>query len=79
MYVLISDAKKTQAFATSSGVPPRFNGMVSIHPFLTFSSNVSVISVSINPGAMALQRMFREPNSLAILLVNPIKPAFEAA
>jgi hypothetical protein len=38
-----------------------------------------VISVSINPGAIALQRILREPNSSATDFVNPITPAFEAA
>ena len=36
-------------------------------------------SVSMNPGAMALQVTPREPNSLATDLVNPIKPALLAA
>ena len=68
-----------QALATSSGVPPRRRGIPLIHSFLTSSGNLAVISVIINPGAMALQRMFREPSSKATDLVKPIIPAFEAA
>ena len=36
-------------------------------------------SVSMNPGAITLLRMFREPNSSATDLENPIIPALEAA
>ena len=74
-----SDDKNTQASAMSFGVPPRFNGMPSRHVFTVASSNYEVISVSINPGAITLHLMFREPSSRATDLENPIIPAFEAA
>ena len=75
----MSEAKNKQAFATSTVVPPRFNGIVSLQPCTTSSLSLAVISVSIKPGAIALQRMFLDPNSKATDLVNPITPAFEAA
>ena len=37
------------------------------------------MSVSIKPGAMALQRTLRLPSSAAIDLVKPMIPAFAAA
>lgn len=46
---------------------------------LSALKNTPVISVSINPGATALERIFREPSSSAIDLVKPIIPALEAA
>jgi len=39
---------------------------------------LAVISVIMKPGAMAFERIPREPNSLAIDLVNPIIPALDA-
>ena len=75
----MSEARNTVVFATSSAVPPRFKGMLSLHPATTFGSNASVISVSMNPGAIALLRIFLEPNSKATDFVNPMIPAFEAA
>jgi hypothetical protein len=36
------------------------------------------MSVSINPGAIALHLIFLDPNSNAIDFVNPFIPAFEA-
>ena len=43
------------------------------------SLNARVISVSIIPGATTFAVMPREPTSSASALVNPIRPAFEAA
>ena len=43
------------------------------------SSNTSVKSVSMNPGATTLTVMPRDPISFASDFENPIKPAFEAA
>ena len=63
----------------SSGLPPRFNGILSLQPCTVFSSNLAVISVSIKPGAITLVLIFLEPNSKAIDLENPIIPALEAA
>ena len=56
-----------------------FNGIPSLHPCTVFSSRTAVISVSMNPGATTLQRIFLEPSSNAIDLENPITPALEAA
>ena len=75
----MSDAKKTHVLATSSGEPPLFIGMASLQPCTVFSSRTSVISVSIKPGATALDLTPLEPNSRATDLVNPIIPALDAA
>ena len=66
MYADKSAAKKRQALATSSGEPPRFSGMPARHWATTSSGSLSVISVSINPGAITFDLMFLEPNSSAI-------------
>ena len=66
-------------FATSSGVPPRRKGIFFAHSALTSSERAAVMSVRMNPGAIALARMPREPNSCAIDLANAIIPALEAA
>ena len=63
----------------SSTVPARFSGIASVQPSTTFGSRAAVISVAIKPGAMALQRMPREPNSNATDFVKPMIPAFDAA
>ena len=63
----------------SFGVPPLFNGMPFLHSLTVFSSNLAVISVSINPGAITLHRIFRDHNSSATDLENPMIPALEAA
>jgi len=46
--------------------------------FLAFSGSFAVISVSINPGAIALTVTPLGASSLAAVLVKPISPAFEA-
>ena len=79
MYPDISEAKNKAKLATSSGVPPLFNGIASRHCCTISSGSFPVISVSIKPGAIALQRIFRDPNSSAIERVNPKIPALEAA
>ena len=75
----MSDPKNTQAFAISSGVPPLFKGIEALHPSTTDSSNLAVISVSMNPGAITFDLMFLEPNSNATDLENPMIPDLEAA
>ena len=45
----------------------------------TLSLSSSVMSVAMNPGAMAFTVMPLVANSLAQLLVNPINPALLAA
>ena len=77
-YAERSEPKNTATLATSSGVPPRRNGICSAHFFFTSSDNTHVISVMINPGQIAFARTFLEPNSLAIDLAKPIIPALEA-
>ena len=70
-------------FPTSSGFPAYPIGMRCIMlsqaaPSLT-SFNLSVISVSINPGQMALQVIPFLAFSLAAVFVSPMTPAFAAA
>ena len=65
--------------ATSSTFPARPSGVASFIPSNTFSSSASVISVSMYPGATTFARTFLEASSLAYDLVNPTKPAFDAA
>lgn len=60
-YEDISEAKKVATSATSSGVPPRRKGIFLAHSAFTSSDNLAVISVMMNPGAMALARIPREP------------------
>ena len=48
-YEDISEAKNTAMFATSSGVPPRRNGIRLFHSALTSSDSLAVISVMMNP------------------------------
>ena len=74
-----SDAKKTHTLATSLGLPDLLRGMFLIQSAVTDSDNLSVISVTINPGAITLQRIFLEPSSRAIDFEKPIIPDFEAA
>ena len=71
-----NDAKNNAKLATSCGKPILFIGILLI--IVSFSLNFSVISVFINPGAIALQQTFLEANSLATDLVRPIIPDFEA-
>ncbi len=73
-----SDAKKTHAFPTSLGLPPLFSGILSFQDLITSSGRESVISVSINPGAITLLLIFLDPSSSATDLEKPIIPAFEA-
>ena len=74
----MSLASQTHALATSAGVPPLLRGIEFLQFSIIFSSNFLVISVSIKPGAITLQRIFLEPNSNAIDYENPIIPALEA-
>ena len=73
-----SEARNRATFATSSGVPPRRSGIVSAHFAFTSSDSWLVISVMMNPGAMAFARIPLDPSSLATDLASPIIPAFDA-
>src|SRR4051812_15753399 len=78
MYAASSLARKRTALAMSVSVPVRPSGII----FKTWSfiscGRSLVISVSIQPGATALQVMEREPTSRAMDMVSPMRPAFEA-
>ena len=65
--------------AISSGFPILRSAILLAMALRASSGIFRVMSVSISPGAMALQRMLRRPISLAIDLVKPIMPALVAA
>ncbi len=69
MYSDISEAKNTAVSAISVTVPARFIGIVSSQFFFASSGMTSVISVSMNPGAIAFTRTPRPAVSLARLFV----------
>ncbi len=52
-----------------------FIGIGGTRPSFTFSLSTAVMSVSMKPGAMALQVTPREASSLATDLVRPTSPA----
>jgi hypothetical protein len=60
-------------------LPHRRNGMVCSILSLMASGRFCVMSVSMNPGAIALARILRAPNSLLRDFISPIIPALEAA
>ena len=74
-----SDAKNNATLATSSASPQRRIGTILTISCLTSSGNAKVISVRINPGAIALARMLRAPSSLLRDLIKPMMPALDAA
>src|SRR5215469_5304266 len=78
MYPASSLARKTMAEATARGQPMRPNGMRVFKPSFTASESTSVMGVSMKPGATAFTVMFREAISIAMALVNPIRPALAA-
>ena len=73
-----SEAKNNEVFATSSTLPPRCSGIWLLHCSTVSDVRACVISVSIKPGAIALDLIFLDPNSNAMDLVNPIIAAFDA-
>ena len=64
--------------AISFGSPKRANGICFNISALISSVNLSVISVEIKPGAMALTVILRDASSFAVVFVNPMTPAFAA-
>src|SRR5688500_10791534 len=79
IYADLSDARNTASSATSEAWPNLFKGTFDRKVLRILSSSSCVISDSINPGAMTLLRMLRDPISLATDLLNPMMPAFDAA
>ena len=67
-----------QASAISAEVANLFNGIVFKYASLVAVGKARVMSVSTNPGKIALTRMFFEASSMADALVKPTRPAFEA-
>ena len=78
MKAALSDARKTTAFATSSG---RARSGVRVWRFMISSiwggTFVETVSVSVMPGATATQRMPIFPYWVATLRVKPMTAAFE--
>ncbi|SKX89268.1 Uncharacterised protein [Mycobacteroides abscessus subsp. abscessus] len=69
----------------SSGFPVRATGIAAALAFLSSSKSTpiraavaAVMSVSMNPGAMALAVTPNLPNSIASVLVKPCMPALAA-
>ena len=73
------DARNKTACAISSGFPILFNGILSNNSSFEFNGRLSVISVSIQPGAMQLTVIPLDPTSLATDWVRPLNPDFEEA
>ena len=69
----MSLARYKNAFAISSGLPIFFIGIACTAPSFTLSDNLSVISVSIIPGAMALTVIFLDASSTAVAIAKAIK------
>src|ERR1035437_1077120 len=71
--------RKAVGHAMSAGVPSRASGICPRSAERASGVIALVISVSMNPGAIALHRMLREASSFATDLVSPIRPALLAA
>src|ERR1035437_9940651 len=78
-YEAYSEHRKAVVPAMSAGVPSRARGIWVRSAERASAVIAPVMSVSMNPGAIALQRMLREASSLATDLVSPINPALLAA
>ena len=78
MYSASGEARNATTPATSPGVPTRDRGICSTILFRTSSEIEAVMSVVMNPGAIALTQMFRGPSSRASDFVNPMIPDLEA-
>ena len=78
-YDASSDARKQTAAAMSSGVPRRRRGTFDAHSSRALPVIARVMSVSMSPGAITLAVIPREATSSATALVNPMRPAFDAA
>ena len=71
-------ARNAATAAISSVRPSLPSGITFFAPSKTDSGSFSVISVSMNPGAIAFTHTPLAPSSFATLLVRPIIPAFDA-
>ena len=78
MYDACSDAKKATIDAMSFGDPSRSNGICPVSTARASAVNVSVISVAMNPGAIAFAVTLNLPDSSATARVKPSRPAFAA-
>ena len=67
------------AAAMSSTEPRRPSGICAAQSTCALSEMARVMSVSIMPGAMTFTVMLRDATSRASDMLNPIKPAFDAA
>ena len=75
---LSSDARKSAVVATSSGSAHRPRGVRATTAARMRSDTPWVIGVSMNPGQIALTRIFRDPTSRATARVKPRMPALAA-
>ena len=74
----MSEAKNNATSEIFSVDPVLFNGIFCFHDFKTSSGNLSVISVSMKPGAITLHLIFLDPSSNAIDLEKPMIADFDA-
>ncbi len=73
MYDDMSEAKNSATLAISSGLPTLLMLVLSkVSASASFEVLLRIMSVSVNPGAMALTRIFWPPNSLDSTLVREI-------
>src|SRR5207249_1432191 len=79
MYAARGLARNATAYATSSGVPRRPNGIRDNNASRCASGSARVMSVSMKPGETQLTVMLRLPTSCASDLVKPTIAAFAAA
>ncbi len=70
-----SETRKATASAISSGLPKRPSGVRAVISSRSSWARPAVSSVSMNPGATALQVMPRLASSRAVALVSPMSPA----
>src|SRR5208337_4190222 len=75
IYDDMSDARNNATLAISAGVPRRFMLHCCMNRAITSSAMVSIISVSIIPGAIAFTRICAYESSRESFLVAPIRAA----
>src|SRR5665213_608175 len=70
MYEAYSEQRNAVDHAISAGVPRRASGIWAMMVVRACSGMAPVIAVSMNPGAIALQRILRDASSLATDFVS---------
>src|SRR5262249_60502645 len=78
MYAAAGDSRNAATGATSSGVPNRRSGIISVACRSYSGLSPAVMSVRMNPRASAFTVICSRPTSFASALVKPMIPAFDA-